>query len=285
MSEYPSRPPYFAYRVIRLMTKVCAANQISADGCWLVTIVAMLEDVKKYSAPIGFWNEQLMPLCGFGSRKRLVTARAKAVEHGWLVYQPGGKSRSGIYWAAIPPEYADIADTACDEQPAICRSDTERKAERKAERNRICRSESGRNAERQRGAMRNGKGAPSTTTSSSASSSSSEPGLTAGSEQPDAADAFPTVGQSKHWHAPAKLLADLAVAFPGVDVPGEVRKAKLWCEANATKRKTPRGMPKFLVGWMERAQNRGGSNGNGKAQAGEVRCQVPDDEDLKNWRP
>jgi hypothetical protein len=48
-------------------------------------------------------------------------------------------------------------------------------------------------------------------------------------------------------------------AFPGVDVPAEYLKADSWLAANPTKRKTPRGMPKFLNGWMERAQNRGGA--------------------------
>lgn len=45
-------------------------------------------------------------------------------------------------------------------------------------------------------------------------------------------------------------------AYPGIDVLCEVRKAKAWLEANHTRRKTHRGSPRFLVSWLNRAQDR-----------------------------
>jgi hypothetical protein len=51
-------------------------------------------------------------------------------------------------------------------------------------------------------------------------------------------------------------------AFPGLDVTAEVRKAAAWCDANPTKRKTYQGVPRFLVAWLTRAQDRGGSPQN-----------------------
>ena len=51
--------------------------------------------------------------------------------------------------------------------------------------------------------------------------------------------------------------AQLVAAFPGVDVTAEYTKAAAWLSANPAKRKTARGMAKFLFGWCERAQNAG----------------------------
>ena len=48
----------------------------------------------------------------------------------------------------------------------------------------------------------------------------------------------------------------------------EARKALAWLQANPGRRKTPRGMPRFLFGWMERTQNRRGSNGQPSSRVG-----------------
>lgn len=156
---YPRSLPddrYFAHRFVRLLTKAAVANELGPEVCWLLAVVAMQEDSKRYTGAVTYWNEQLMPLCGFGSRKRLVVARQRAIESGWLIYEQGGKGRPGKYFVAIPERFASLPDGPCDESDAVCRSDSERKTERKTK----CRSESERKAERKRGAMRNGKGAP-----------------------------------------------------------------------------------------------------------------------------
>jgi hypothetical protein len=44
-------------------------------------------------------------------------------------------------------------------------------------------------------------------------------------------------------------------AYPGCDITREIAKARAWCLANPTKRKTRRGALKFMVGWLERSQN------------------------------
>ena len=76
----------------------------------------MQEDAIWFSRPVDFYNEQLMPLCGFGSTKRLVAARRKAVEQGWLDYQQGGKSVPSRYRVKIPKELSELE---------ICRSESE----------------------------------------------------------------------------------------------------------------------------------------------------------------
>jgi hypothetical protein len=47
-----------------------------------------------------------------------------------------------------------------------------------------------------------------------------------------------------------------AEPFPGIDVKQELRRATTWLEANPSNRKTFRGMPRFLVEWLGRAQDR-----------------------------
>lgn len=75
-------------------------------------------------------------------------------------------------------------------------------------------------------------------------------------------------GKTK-WNLRQSNVDALAASFPGVDVLAECRKAHGWLYSNPPKRKTGAGMKRFLFGWMERAQNRGGSSiyepgGNGK---------------------
>jgi|GEM_PF-1873881 len=51
----------------------------------------------------------------------------------------------------------------------------------------------------------------------------------------------------------------LAGQFPAVDVDAELRKMEAWCDANSTRRKTRRGIRRFVANWLARAQDRGGS--------------------------
>lgn len=46
--------------------------------------------------------------------------------------------------------------------------------------------------------------------------------------------------------------------YPAVDVIQELRKMKGWLDANPTKRKTRKGISKFINGWLSREQDRGG---------------------------
>lgn len=133
---YPKRERFFAYRVVRMMTKTAAAQEMGLEACWLVSIVAMQEDAKRYSCPVTFWNEQLMPLLGFGGRARLVRIRDNAVQAGWLHYEAGAKGRPGKYWSLIPARFQRLGDSPVDESgDAFCRSDLERNSERKADGN------------------------------------------------------------------------------------------------------------------------------------------------------
>jgi len=177
MPEYPKRPKFFAHKFCRLMTKSAAAMAIGPDACWLLTVVVHQEDSARYQKPIDYWNCQLLALCGFGSRKRLVTVRTKAIEAGWLHYEAGTKSKPGKYWVTLPDGLA-FTDGDCSESDLAISGvqiGTESKTfpPRNETANGFASNESERNfehspyeTERQRGAIRNGKSAPSIPTPS-----------------------------------------------------------------------------------------------------------------------
>jgi hypothetical protein len=112
---YPKREKFFAHRLVRILTKDAVANELGAEVCWLLTVVAMQEDSKRYRGAVTYYNGQLLPLCGFSSDKVLDRARAKAVKAGFLVYIPGGRRAAGKYWCTIPDTVKDVPDGPCDE--------------------------------------------------------------------------------------------------------------------------------------------------------------------------
>lgn len=113
--KYPKRLPYFAHKFLRSLIKQAVAQEIGAEGMCLLTVIAMTEDAKGYAGAVTFFNGQLMPLCGFGTERRLIEVRRKCVEHGLLHYQPGGKGVAGKYWCISSKSIRD--DRPVDENP------------------------------------------------------------------------------------------------------------------------------------------------------------------------
>jgi hypothetical protein len=68
---------------------------------------------------------------------------------------------------------------------------------------------------------------------------------------------FPIVGERKTWELSQEFLDTLAQRYPTLDVLAESRKALAWIEANPSRRKTAKGMPRFLVNWLNRATDSG----------------------------
>jgi hypothetical protein len=115
--SYPRRPPFFSHRFCRLMGKVCLANEIGSEACWMLSVIAMTEDAKSYRDAVSYFNEQLFPILGLGSVSSLVRVREKCVSAGWLVHLPGAKGKAARYWVTIPPRFADMDDAPTDENP------------------------------------------------------------------------------------------------------------------------------------------------------------------------
>jgi len=73
---------------------------------------------------------------------------------------------------------------------------------------------------------------------------------------------FQCVGTGpSQWTLTASKLQQYREAFPGIDVLAECRKARQWLIDNPPRRKTAKGMPRFLNSWLSRAQDRAGRNG------------------------
>lgn len=47
--------------------------------------------------------------------------------------------------------------------------------------------------------------------------------------------------------------------YPSVDVEQELRNMKGWCNSNPTKRKTKKGISRFINSWLARVQDKGGN--------------------------
>jgi hypothetical protein len=118
--EYPSRPPYFAHRYLRLLAKSASAQDLGPSVCWLLAVIAIQEDAKRYTEPAKYYLDQLTPICGFQSKQTLTTAITKACAGGWLHYAAGGKGRPGRFMVTIPAQFLELEDSPCDESDDVC---------------------------------------------------------------------------------------------------------------------------------------------------------------------
>lgn len=67
---------------------------------------------------------------------------------------------------------------------------------------------------------------------------------------------FPCVGREKAWPLVPKQIQAWHEQYPHMDIEAELRKAEAWLEADPRRRKSAKGMPRFLVGWFNRAADR-----------------------------
>lgn len=70
---------------------------------------------------------------------------------------------------------------------------------------------------------------------------------------------YPCRGNPKQWALTEEQVGKWKALYPGLDVVGCCRKALAWCEANPKRCKTAKGMPKFLVNWINNEVDRGTS--------------------------
>ena len=59
----------------------------------------------------------------------------------------------------------------------------------------------------------------------------------------------------KEWKVPPGLMKDLVIIYGEKTVEQELWKAHAWIEADPKRRKTPRGMGRYLNGWLSRASS------------------------------
>jgi hypothetical protein len=257
-SVYPKRPPYFAHRFIRHMARTCVGNVIGTDACWLLTVIAMTEDAKKYSGAVTFYTENLADQCGF-SLTSMKRARRRAVEAGWLHYIAGSKGRAARYWVILPASEHAKSDGPTDEDSktgAVILGQVD--------------PESGRNPTQNPDGIRTESGPesgrnPASFLTSSSSDSKAEDGGDVKSDPTKPETQKPSDPESLAQSAnPSHVIfptsdgdpfdfteADrrkLAAAYPGVDILAEVRKSLVWIEADGLRERA--AMPKFLASWF-----------------------------------
>lgn len=123
MLEYPKnrhKVSHFAHKYVRLIAKLCVAQDIGQAATLLLTFVAHVEDSCYYRKPVRYWNEQLINILGMTNRRQLNQARQAAVDAGWLHYERDSKRSVGVYWVTIPPEFDDISDPILGENGPGC---------------------------------------------------------------------------------------------------------------------------------------------------------------------
>lgn len=91
----------FAMKFCRQLSKRAAAMHIGADGCWLLTVIAMQEDASHYEVAPQYYDIQLADRCGW-HRTKVDRVRQKCIEAGYLHYEPGPHRGTSTYWVILP---------------------------------------------------------------------------------------------------------------------------------------------------------------------------------------
>lgn len=115
--KYPgNRPSFFAHWYIRKLGQTCAANEIDQSGCWLLTQVVLVEDIRRYKSPPTFYNMQLAAIIGTSCENTLIRTRKKVISAGLLHYEPGSRGRAGTYWVEVPLYWDGIPNKPLGEE-------------------------------------------------------------------------------------------------------------------------------------------------------------------------
>lgn len=76
------------------------------------------------------------------------------------------------------------------------------------------------------------------------------------------------LNDGSEWRPTKALVAEYVRLYPNVDVKRQFNEMRGWCIANPAKRKTKRGVKRFVNGWLSRAQDRRRFSQQGKNGAG-----------------
>ena len=66
---------------------------------------------------------------------------------------------------------------------------------------------------------------------------------------------LPLITGSGNYDVTFDYLNSLRELFPALDVEQEFRSMAAWLDSHPRNRKTPRGIKRFITGWLERSQN------------------------------
>ena len=75
-------------------------------------------------------------------------------------------------------------------------------------------------------------------------------------EETEATDYVFVLQDGSQWYLPDEKFTEYNRTFVDIDVAAELRKAAQWLRDNPGRRKTARGMPRFLSGWLGRVESK-----------------------------
>ncbi|MDO5540867.1 MAG: replisome organizer [Eubacteriales bacterium] len=78
------------------------------------------------------------------------------------------------------------------------------------------------------------------------------------------------------YNVPKSKIEKWAVAYPAVNIEQELHKMSAWLESNPQRRKTRRGIERFINNWLSKEQDRGGIYKNGSRQQAVRPVEKPD---------
>ena len=74
--------------------------------------------------------------------------------------------------------------------------------------------------------------------------------------EPEAQTAVLILNDGSEWRPTVKDYEEWCRVYPNVDVFHEFERMRQWCLSNPTKRKTRRGIRKFVTTWLDGEQNK-----------------------------
>lgn len=99
--------------------------------------------------------------------------------------------------------------------------------------------------------------------------------------EPDPSGILLTLNDKTVYDVPLSKIEKWKIAYPAVDVEQELRKMGAWLDANPTKRKTKRGIDRFINTWLAKEQDRGGIyRGNQRQQSNGLKEEYQSDKKL-----
>ncbi len=107
--------PYFAFKVIRAMTKTCAAHDIGLDGFGFVSLVAMQWDAIRYNRPVSYHLSALFDLLAITSKDSFYRLEKRCIAAGWLKKKNQGTRKPVLYWVEIPARFGEVPDTPSED--------------------------------------------------------------------------------------------------------------------------------------------------------------------------
>lgn len=76
---------------------------------------------------------------------------------------------------------------------------------------------------------------------------------------PDPSGILLPLNDKTYYDVPLSDIALWKDTYPAVDIEGELKRMIAWLDGNPTKRKTRRGIKRFINSWLSRTQDKGGS--------------------------